>query len=101
LQNRIRILFSISLVIIVTSIIAQTPFIKSATLPAYSLNICGGKDEGYAWANYDLDRDYNLTIKTNGRGYLLRNDGAIRFIKINGNLSLDFLYINLYEHSRF
>jgi len=92
LQNRIRILFTISLAIISTSMIAQTTFTESAA--SYSLNIAGNKDGGHAWADYDLDGDYDLVINTNGRGYLLRNDGASGFTdvtNINGNLAPDFL----------
>ena len=76
------------------TMIAQTTFTESAALPAYNLNIGGSKDGGHAWADYDLDGDYDLVINTNGRGYLLRNDGASGFTdvtNINGNLAPDFL----------
>ncbi len=53
---------------------SQTTFTQSA--PAYNLDIGGGKDGGHGWADYDLDGDYDIVINTNGRGYLLRNDGG-------------------------
>ncbi len=89
-QNRIRTLFFISFAIISTSLIAQTTFTESAALPAYNLNIGGNKDGGHAWADYDLDGDYDLVINTNGRGYLLRNDGASGFVDVTASLAPDF-----------
>jgi len=70
---------------------AQTTFTESAA--AYGLNIASNKDGGHAWADYDLDGDYDLVINTNGRGYLLRNDGGsfTDVTNINGNLAPDFL----------
>ncbi|MCW5518079.1 FG-GAP-like repeat-containing protein [Muriicola sp. Z0-33] len=53
---------------------AQTTFTESAA--AYGLNIGGTKDGGHAWADYDLDGDFDLVINRNGSGYLLRNDGG-------------------------
>lgn len=92
IQNRIKVLFLISLAIISTSLVAQTTFTESAA--AYGLNIGNNKDGGHAWADYDLDGDYDLVVNTNGRGYLLRNDGASGFTdvtNINGSLAPDFL----------
>jgi hypothetical protein len=53
---------------------SQTTFTESAA--AYGLNIGGTKDGGHAWADYDLDGDFDLVINRNGSGYLLRNDGG-------------------------
>ena len=53
---------------------AQTTFTESAA--AYNLNIAGTKDGGHAWADYDGDGDFDVVINTNGRGYLMRNDGG-------------------------
>ena len=53
---------------------SQTTFTESAA--AYNLNIGGTKDGGHAWADYDLDGDFDLVINRNGSGYLLRNDGG-------------------------
>ncbi len=53
---------------------AQTTFTESAA--AYNLNIGGNKDGGHAWADYDLDGDFDLVINRNGSGFLLRNDGG-------------------------
>jgi len=90
-QNRIRKLFFISFAIISIPVIAQTTFTESAA--AYGLNIGSNKDGGHAWADYDLDGDYDLIVNTNGRGYLLRNDGGsfTDVTNINGNLAPDFL----------
>ncbi len=70
---------------------SQTTFTESAT--AYNLNVGGNKDGGHAWADYDLDGDFDLVINTNGRGYLMRNDGGsfTDVTNINGNLAPDFL----------
>ena len=86
-----KIFFIIFFVIISTSIIAQTTFAESAA--GYNLNIGGSKDGGHAWADYDLDGDFDLVINTNGRGYLLRNDGGsfTDVTNINGNLAPDLL----------
>lgn len=53
---------------------SQTTFTESAA--AYGLNIGGTKDGGHAWADYDLDGDFDLVVNRNGSGYLLRNDGG-------------------------
>jgi len=53
---------------------SQTTFTESAA--AYGINIGGTKDGGHAWADYDLDGDFDLVINRNGSGYLLRNDGG-------------------------
>lgn len=52
----------------------QTTFTESAA--AFNLNIGGNKDGGHAWADYDLDGDFDIFINTNNRGHLLRNDGG-------------------------
>jgi hypothetical protein len=67
---------------------AQTTFTESAA--AYGLNIAGTKDGGHAWADYDLDGDFDLVINTNGRGYLMRNDGG-SFSDQTAALAPDFL----------
>ncbi|MBT8205340.1 MAG: VCBS repeat-containing protein, partial [Eudoraea sp.] len=66
----------------------QTTFTESAA--AYNLNVGGTKDGGHAWADYDLDGDFDLVINTNGRGYLLRNDGG-SFSDQTAALAPDFL----------
>jgi hypothetical protein len=43
-------------------VISQTTFTKSAA--AYRLNIAGTKYGGHAWADYDLDGDFDLAINT-------------------------------------
>ena len=53
---------------------SQTTFTESAA--SYGLNVAGTKDGGHAWADYDLDGDFDLVINRNGTGYLLRNDGG-------------------------
>ena len=69
-------------------ITAQTTFTESAA--AYGLNVAGTKDGGHAWADYDLDGDFDLVINTNGRGYLMRNDGG-SFSDQTAALAPDFL----------
>ncbi|WP_373074198.1 FG-GAP repeat domain-containing protein, partial [Zeaxanthinibacter enoshimensis] len=54
---------------------SQTTFTESAAV--YGLNIAGNKDGGHAWADYDLDGDFDLVVNTQGSGYLLRNDGGV------------------------
>jgi hypothetical protein len=71
---------------------AQTTFTESAA--AYRLNIGGNKDGGHAWADYDLDDDFDLVINRNGTGYLLRNDGG-SFTEGTGILASDFNSGNL------
>ena len=66
----------------------QTTFTESAG--AYNLNVGGTKDGGHAWADYDLDGDFDLVINTNGRGYLMRNDGG-SFSDQTAALAPDFL----------
>ena len=61
-------------IFLIHGISAQTTFTESAA--AYGLNIGGNKDGGHAWADYDLDGDFDLVINRNGSGYLLRNDGG-------------------------
>lgn len=73
-------------------IMAQTTFTESAA--AYNLNIGGNKDGGHAWADYDLDGDYDLVVNTNGRGYLMRNDGG-SFIDVTSTLAPNFTGGNL------
>ena len=67
---------------------AQTTFTESAA--AYNLNMAGNKDGGHAWADYDLDGDFDLVVNTNGRGYLMRNDGGT-FSDQTASLAPDFL----------
>ncbi len=67
---------------------SQTTFTESAA--AYGLNVAGTKDGGHAWADYDLDGDFDLVINTNGRGYLMRNDGG-SFSDQTATLAPDFL----------
>ncbi|NKI27749.1 cadherin-like domain-containing protein [Arenibacter sp. 6A1] len=79
---------------------AQTTFTESAA--AYNLGIGGNKDGGHAWADYDLDGDFDLVINTNGRGYLLRNDGgsfsdqtaALAPDLLGGNLERTVLFVD-------
>ncbi|MEO9894083.1 FG-GAP-like repeat-containing protein, partial [Aurantibacter sp.] len=65
----------------------QTTFTESAT--AYGLNLTGNKDGGHAWADYDLDGDFDLVVNTNGSGFLLRNDGG-SFTDLTATLAPDF-----------
>jgi len=67
---------------------AQTTFTESAA--AYNLHISGTKDGGHAWSDYDGDGDYDLVVNTNGRGYLMRNDGGT-FSDQTAALAPDFL----------
>lgn len=67
---------------------AQTTFTESGA--AYGLNVTGTKDGGHAWADYDLDGDFDLVINTSGRGYLMRNDGGT-FSDQTAALAPDFL----------
>ena len=71
-----------------SGLFGQTTFTESAA--AYSLNVAGTKDGGHAWADYDLDGDFDLVINTNGRGYLMRNDGG-SFSDQTATLAPDFL----------
>ncbi|WP_396637206.1 FG-GAP-like repeat-containing protein [Maribacter sp. R77961] len=68
------------------SSLGQTTFTESAA--SYNLNISGNKDGGHAWADYDLDGDYDIFINTNNRGYLLRNDGG-NFTDVTNTLISD------------
>ncbi|WP_297706516.1 FG-GAP-like repeat-containing protein [uncultured Eudoraea sp.] len=67
---------------------SQTTFTENAGV--YGLNVGGTKDGGHAWADYDLDGDFDLVINTNGRGYLMRNDGG-GFSDQTAALAPDFL----------
>jgi hypothetical protein len=67
---------------------SQTIFVEDVT-NSYNLNIAGTKDGGHAWADYDLDGDFDLVINTTGRGYLMRNDGG-SFTDVTGALAPDF-----------
>ncbi len=84
-----RIALAIIFAIVSVSTMAQTTFTESAA--AFNLDIGGSKDGGHAWADYDLDGDYDLVINTNGRGYLLRNDGVGGFTDVTATLAPDFL----------
>ncbi|WP_166636683.1 FG-GAP-like repeat-containing protein [Zeaxanthinibacter enoshimensis] len=66
---------------------SQTTFTESAAV--YGLNIAGNKDGGHAWADYDLDGDFDLVVNTQGSGYLLRNDGGV-FTDQTAALAPDF-----------
>ncbi|WP_339339053.1 MULTISPECIES: FG-GAP-like repeat-containing protein, partial [unclassified Croceitalea] len=66
---------------------SQTTFTESAA--AYNLDISGNKDGGHAWADYDLDGDFDLVVNTNGAGYLMRNDGGT-FTDVTSTLAPDF-----------
>jgi hypothetical protein len=67
---------------------SQTTFTESAAI--YGLNVGGTKDGGHAWADFDLDGDFDLVINTNGRGYLMQNDGG-SFSDQTAALAPDFL----------
>ena len=71
---------------------SQTTFTESAA--GYNLNIGGGKDGGHGWGDYDLDGDFDLVVNTNGRGYLLRNDGG-SFTDVTATLCSEMLSGNL------
>jgi len=86
-----KIALAIIFVVTPISFLAQTTFTESAALPVYNLDIGGSKDGGHAWADYDLDGDYDLVINTVGSGYLLRNDGASGFTNVTATLAPDFL----------
>lgn len=78
--------------LIMSQTFAQTTFTESAA--AYGLNIGGNKDGGHAWADYDLDGDFDLVINTQGNGRLMRNDGG-SFTDVTGTLAPDFNSGNL------
>ncbi len=65
----------------------QTTFTESSA--SYNLNISGSKDGGHAWADYDLDGDFDLVVNTNGVGYLMRNEGG-SFTDVTSILAPDF-----------
>ena len=73
--------------LLVLGVHAQTTFTESAA--AYGLNIGGNKDGGHAWADYDLDGDFDIVINTQGNGRLMRNDGG-SFTDVTGTLAPDF-----------
>ena len=82
--------FGLALAILLFSwgeIYSQTTFTESAA--AYGLNIGGNKDGGHAWADYDLDGDFDLVINTQGNGRLMRNDGG-SFTDVTGTLAPNF-----------
>lgn len=85
-------LILLSFCIWLNAINAQTTFSESAA--TYNLNIGGNKDGGHAWADYDLDGDYDLVVNTNGRGYLMRNDGG-SFTDVTSTLAPNFTGGNL------
>ena len=62
LVKKIQIVTIFIFVVMLAPLKAQTTFTESAA--AYNLNIAGGKDGGLAWADYDLDGDYDLVINT-------------------------------------
>ncbi len=84
----VRVLLLIVLCSPLQGLFSQTTFTESAA--AYGLNVGGNKDGGHAWADYDLDGDFDLVINTNGRGYLMRNDGG-SFSDQTAALAPDFL----------
>ena len=67
--------------------LGQTTFTESSA--SYNLNISGSKDGGHAWADYDLDGDFDLVVNTNGAGYLMRNDGG-SFTDVTSTLAPNF-----------
>lgn len=79
---------SIFICLLFTALVkSQTTFTESAAI--YNLNIGGNKDGGHAWADYDLDGDFDLVVNTNGSGYLMRNDGGI-FTDVTSTLAPNF-----------
>lgn len=66
--------------------LAQTTFTESAA--TYNLNIGGNKDGGHAWADYDLDGDFDLFVNANNDGHLMRNDGGF-FTEVTNTLIPD------------
>lgn len=70
-----------------SAIYSQTTFTENAV--GFNLNNGGTKDGGHAWADYDLDGDFDLVINTNGAGVLMRNDGGT-FTNVTGALAPDF-----------
>ena len=74
--------------LLVAKTYTQTTFTETAA--AYGLNVGGNKDGGHAWADYDLDGDFDLVVNTIGRGYLMRNDGG-SFSDQTAALAPDFL----------
>ena len=66
---------------------AQTTFTESAA--AFGLNLGGNKDGGHAWADYDLDGDFDLVVNRQGGGRLYRNNGG-SFTNVTGSLAPDF-----------
>ena len=65
---------------------SQTTFTESAA--AYNLDIGGNKDGGHAWADYDLDGDFDLFVNANSDGHLMRNDGG-SFTEVTNTLIPD------------
>ncbi|MBM1107963.1 VCBS repeat-containing protein [Aurantibacter crassamenti] len=75
-----------------SSVIAQTTFTEVAA--SYNLNLTGNKDGGHAWADYDLDGDFDLVVNRQGSGYLMRNDGG-SFTDMTATLAPNFSSGNL------
>ncbi len=75
------------LVLSIISLRSQTTFTESAA--AYNLNIGGNKDGGHAWADYDLDGDFDLVVNRNGNARLMRNDGG-SFTDVTTSLAPNF-----------
>ncbi len=67
----------------VFQISVQTAFTESAA--TYNLNMGSAKDGGRAWADFDLEDDFDLVINTDSNGYLLRNDAYPDVFGNNGN----------------
>lgn len=70
-----------------TIVTAQTTFTERSA--AYGLNLGGPKDGGHAWADYDLDGDFDLVVNRQGIARLYRNNGG-NFTNVTNTLTPDF-----------
>ncbi|MEN1785008.1 MAG: FG-GAP-like repeat-containing protein [Bacteroidota bacterium] len=59
---------------------AQTTFTESAA--SYGLRIDAAMIGGHAWADFDLDGDFDIVLNSSGQGYLMRNNGNGTFTDI-------------------
>lgn len=85
--GRIKKVFILLFIITAGPLLGQTTFTENAAF--FNLDISGNKDGGHAWADYDLDGDFDLVINTNGQGYLMRSDGGT-FTDVTSALAPDF-----------